>query len=191
MTYHLFVGPSSQITAAKSSGPFILLVEPIMKLGTILDRVVDTMAVIAGVILVLITSGVAFGIVSRYFFGRPIGWIVEISEYSLLFIAFLVAAWVLKHDGHVKMDMVVDRLRSKDQDLLNGITAIISAVVCLILTYYSARVTIELYQIGYYTPTTLEVPKFIIVAIIVIGSFVLSLQLIRRAIFCLRNWKMR
>ena len=66
------------------------------KLTSFFDRIIVLMSIVAGILLVfamLIISGAVF---SRYFLNRPIGWVIEISEYIILFITFLVAAWLLK-----------------------------------------------------------------------------------------------
>jgi TRAP-type C4-dicarboxylate transport system permease small subunit len=42
---------------------------------------------------------VAAGIATRYFFNYPLPWVTEIAEYILLYIPFLVGAWVLKKDA--------------------------------------------------------------------------------------------
>jgi len=147
------------------------------------------MPILAGILLIFITLIIGVSIASRYFLNRPMGWVTEISEYSLLYITFLVAAWVLKKEGHVKMDIVLTRLKPRTQSVTNVITSAISAVVCFILTWYGVRVTWELFQTGYPTPTILELPKFIIIAAIFIGSFLLFIQFLRRTCSYLGNWR--
>jgi hypothetical protein len=66
------------------------------KAGLFFDRILDFFFVLAGILLAFSALSVAMAIVSRYFFNRPWGWVVEISEYILLYITFLVSARVLK-----------------------------------------------------------------------------------------------
>jgi C4-dicarboxylate transporter DctQ subunit len=107
--------------------------------------------------------------------------VIEINEYILLYITFLVAAWVLKSEGHIKMDMLLNRLSSRTQSLINAVTSVISAIVCCILAYYGAKVSWDLFRSDYFTPTILEVPKCIIIAVIFLGSFLLFLQFLKNA----------
>lgn len=159
------------------------------QLISVFDHIVSAMHIIAGVLLVLITLGVSVGVASRYFFNRPIGWIVEISSYGLLYITFLVAAWVLKEDGHVSMDFIVERFNPKARAVINMLTSATSAVVCLVLTWFGLAVTWNLFKTKHFTSTMLELPKSIIIVVIALGSLMLFIQLIRRTHCSFRTWQ--
>ena len=160
-----------------------------MKWNTLLDRLLDCLFVLAGVLLVVATVSVCWGIFSRYFLSRPLGWLVEVNEYILLCIAFLVSAWVLRQEGHVKMDIVLKLLNPRKQLVVNIVTSIVSAVVCLIFTWFSLKVTWELFQKKTLMPTVLEVPKFFFTGVIFFGSFLLVIQFIRRTRGFLQSWR--
>ena len=147
------------------------------------------MVILAGILLIFSMLSISIAVASRYLIGRPIGWVIEISEYILLYMTFLVAAWVLKEEAHVKMDLVINRLSPKTRSLMNLITSGISAIVCFVLFWHGVRVTWELLQTRYFTPTILELPKFIIVAIIFIGSLLLFIQFLNRTFVYLLSWK--
>ena len=149
--------------------------------GRIFDHILTVLFAFSGVLLAFATCSVALGILSRYFFARPIAWVTEISEYILLFITFLVAAWVLKHDEHVKMDIILNLFPPSTQSVINFITSIISAFICLVITLFGARVTWILYKSKAFTYTILELPKFIFTSVILIGGFLLFIQFLRRA----------
>lgn len=159
------------------------------KLANFFDRIIDLMTVVAGILLICALLMVSGAIASRYFLGRPIGWVVEITEYIILYIAFLVAAWVLKKEEHVKMDMVLNQLNRRAQSLLNVITSAISTIVCFIIIWFGTKVARELYQTGYFTPTLLELPKFLIIGIIPLGSVLLFIQFVRRTYNYWKSWR--
>jgi TRAP-type C4-dicarboxylate transport system permease small subunit len=163
--------------------------EIIRKLNNIFNRTLDLMAILAGILLISSMLIICVAVASRYLFGRPMGWVIEITEYSLLYITFLVAAWVLKRNGHVKIDLVFNQLSPRTQSMLNMITSGIGAIICFILFWYGVRVTWELFRTRYFTPTILELPKFVIVAIIFIGSLLLCLQFLNRTFLYLLNWR--
>lgn len=143
------------------------------------DGVIRAMFVLGGAILVAVTVGVCVQVASRYFFNSPLGWVVELSSYGLLFITFLVAPQVLKEDRHVAVDFVLGFFGPRGRAALNLLTAAASAVVCLVLTWFGIRVTWDAFQTHNFTPTMLELPKGAILAIIFIGSFMLFIQLVR------------
>lgn len=151
-----------------------------MKSKSKFDRLLDYLAAVAGVLLSFAALSVSVQVFSRYFLGRPMGWLVEINEYILLHIAFLVAAWVLREEGHVKMDIVLTQLKRKTQLRVEIATSILSIMVCIVLTFFGMKVTWDLYRTGHMTISVLEIPKCTITPIIFVGSFLLMIQFIRR-----------
>jgi C4-dicarboxylate transporter DctQ subunit len=159
------------------------------KFGKSFDAIMFIMMIIAGVLLVGLVVIVGSDITLRSFFNKPQGWVKEVSEYILVYLCFLVPAWILRDEGHVKMDMVINALKPRAQCVLNIITTIMSALICIIMAWFSLTVTVNLYQTKYFTPTVLEMPKFIFIAVIFIGYLMLTLQLIRRAYGFIGLWK--
>ena len=145
------------------------------------SRTLDSLGLVACILILFSMMLVVTDVVMRYFLNRPIQWTTEITEYSLLFIAFLGAAWVLKREGHVGMDLIVNRLGRRAQALLNTVTSIIGALIWLTITWFSVKATLEFYELGFFFFTTLRTPKFIIISIIPIGSALLFIQFMRRA----------
>lgn len=154
--------------------------ELLAKAGSVFDRLLDLCAVLAGIIISFITVSVCAGILSRYFLNRPISWVVEISEYGLLYMTFLVAAWVLRHEQHVSVDLVYSRLSPKRKLIASLFTSIVAAIVFLIITFYGFKVTKHQFDTKYFTPTILEAPKFIITLIIPVGTMLLFVQIVRK-----------
>jgi TRAP-type C4-dicarboxylate transport system permease small subunit len=159
----------------------------IAKVTNIFDRTIDLLAILAIVLLIFTMLSVSGQVIMRYSLERSAFWIIEVNEYALLYITFLGTAWVLKREGHVKMDVVLNRLTPGTQSLLYITTSILGAIICLLLTWYGAKVTWEHFQIGYYIPTLLKPPKFLILAIIPVGSFLLFIQFLRRTYGFLRS----
>jgi len=128
-------------------------------------------------------------VVARKFFRYPIPGAIELIEYSLLYITFLGAAWLLGKEGHIKMDMVLNAFNLRVQSILSTITSIIGAIICFVLTWYSAELTWDQIQTGHFRPTTLEIPVAFTIAVIPIGSFLLFVEFLRRGLRCFKNWR--
>lgn len=150
------------------------------KFSKAFDKILVFFVAIAGIMVIILAIIVSLEVVLRYFFGKPTSWVVEISEYILLFIPFLVGAWVLQKEGHVKMDLFLVRLNEKNRNLAISITSFTSAIICAILTFFGIKTAIYFYQVGYKTPTVLNLPKYILISIIFIGMALLCVQFIRR-----------
>lgn len=150
------------------------------RVGRVLDRINIIMIIIGAILLAGLTFIVGADITLRYLFNKPLGWVKEVSEYILVGLGFLLAAWILKDDAHVKMDLVLSNVSPRAQTLMNIITSIISTIVVLIITWFSLRVTIDFYQTRIVAPTVLEPPKWILMTPIIVGCFLLAAQFVRR-----------
>ena len=161
----------------------------IKKLDTILNHVITVMAAIAGIIIGFMVFSIAISVLTRNVFGHSISWVSEINAYGILYVAFLVAPWVLKKEGHVSMDLILGLLSEQAKAMANMITSLVSALVCLFIGWYGFRVTLDLYITKYFTSTVLHPPQFLLVAPIFIGSFLLVYQFIKRSLGYFDEWK--
>ena len=159
------------------------------KISTGFDRTLGILAFLGAVLMACMMLGVSVDVVLRYFFSRPIHWMLEVTAYSLLWMTVLGVAWVLKGEGHVKVDVLLNRFRPRVQAALTIITSLIGAIIFLVITWYGVKVTWEHLQTGYFLSTLLRPPKWPILAIIPIGSFFLSIQFLRRAYAQLDIWR--
>lgn len=150
------------------------------RLTVIFDRVINLMSYLACVLLVFVMLAVSFDVSIRYIAGRGQLWLTEISEYILLYITFLVGAWVLKREGHVRIDVVLNLARPGIQAVINIITSVLCTITCLALTWYGAEITWDHFQRGVMSVKMLELPLAPIMLIIPVGFFLLFIQFLKR-----------
>ena len=148
--------------------------------GRLFDRLLDILMVLAIVLLIFGWLSVCFEVIMRYFVGQPQIWVIETVEYILLYTCFLGAAWLLREEGHVRVDVLLNRLNPRNQALLNIITSGIATILWLLLAWYTGGYTWKAFKMGLYTSTILEAPKGPLYSIMPIGSFLLFIQFSRR-----------
>ena len=151
------------------------------KADRLLDGALHVFVVAAVAILVALVCAVTFEVVMRYGFNKPTRWVVEFSEYSLLYLAFLGGAWVLKEEGHVKVELLIDMLPTRVRETLHTITSLVGAGVCGLFCWVSAAYIWEIYGTGEILFKSVMVKKWLIMVIIPPGLLLLTLQFIRRA----------
>jgi TRAP-type C4-dicarboxylate transport system permease small subunit len=159
------------------------------KFNTIFNNTINFAAVIAAVLIFFITIAVLVEIALRYFFNLPQAWVLETVEYCLLYITFLGAAWVLKRDGHVKLDILIIRLKPRNQLIVNIITSVIGALIFLSIAIYGVLVTWDDVVRDLWIASELEPPRAPIIAIIPIGSLLLFAQFLRKTHGQIRSWE--
>jgi len=150
------------------------------KFASFFDRTICFLAIVGAVILFFLMIIVDYEVVARYVLKQPSAWEIEVVGYCLLYLCFLGTAWVLKEEGHIKMDLVLNQLGLRTQFWINIITSTIGIIICLIITWYGVKVCWDHYHAGLYYFGSLKPPKYIILAIIPFGCFLLSIQFLRR-----------
>lgn len=158
------------------------------KVTAIFDSTLNILFLLSTLIFILISLTILTEVVLRTFFARPIIGTVEVTGYCLVYVTFLGSAWLLRKEGHVKMELVLSRLKPETQTLLNIITSILGAIICLVVTWYGTKVTWYSYQTNYLNISELEVPIFPIVLVVPVASFLLFIQFLRRANGYLKLW---
>jgi TRAP-type C4-dicarboxylate transport system permease small subunit len=78
--------------------------------GRIIDVATDLAAVVGGLFTGLMTLIVVYAVVARYIFNSPVGWSEEIAVYLMIWVVFLGAAYALKEDAHIGVDVLISRL---------------------------------------------------------------------------------
>lgn len=140
------------------------------------DRVISIMAYLAALLLFLLMLIICYEVVMRYLFRSPTGWVIEACEYALLYITFLGAAWLLRQDGHIRVDILFAFLNRKVSRVLNMTTSLVGAIACGFLLVYGVLSTWHHFQESTLVIQTLNTPKWVLLIIIPIGSFFLVLQ---------------
>jgi TRAP-type C4-dicarboxylate transport system permease small subunit len=156
---------------------------------TVFDRILDLLASLGCSILVFIMLSVSVDVVLRYFLNRPVLGLSEITGYLLLYMTFLGAAWLLRREGHVKVDIVLNRLGPRAQAALGITSSVIGIIISLALIWYGTETTWDHLLRGVYRTTILEFPKAPLLAVIPIGGFLLLIQFLRRARGYLESWR--
>ena len=153
----------------------------------IFNGVLNALALVAAVIILFIMLSIGSDVVMRYFFKQPQIWVLEVTEYALLFMTFLSATWLLRDEGHVKMDLILSLLKPRARKILNTFTTILLAILFIILTWYGTKVTWEQFQNDYFMATPLQAPTGPLMSVIPVGFFLLFIQSLRMLHGYLRN----
>jgi C4-dicarboxylate transporter, DctQ subunit len=108
--------------------------------------------------------------------------VLQFSEYILLYMPFLAAAYVLREDSHIKIDIVLNRLNRKSQSLLNLGTSILGFFVLSVLCWYGIRITVDYYLRKVPTLEYYKIPEFLVVMAIPLGCLLFAVQFGRKAL---------
>jgi TRAP-type C4-dicarboxylate transport system permease small subunit len=81
------------------------------RLGRLLSRCIDIIAIIAGLLIAVMMVQVAVDVVARYIFNRPLpGTAIFISQYYMLVVVFLPLALPERTNSHISVEIVTEHL---------------------------------------------------------------------------------
>jgi TRAP-type C4-dicarboxylate transport system permease small subunit len=151
------------------------------------DAVVKAGAFLAGVLFGLVVLLICVDVFMRYFLNRPLEGVLESTEYSLLFFTLLSATWLLKNGRHVRMDLVISRLKPRTRNILHVATSFLGAIVCAIVAYYGVLLVIRYFKTGHHLVSSLEPLAYPLVSIIPLAFFLMFVQFLISAFSALLN----
>ena len=156
---------------------------------SLFDGLINVLAFCGGAVTVGITFLVGVDVVMRYTLNSPLENVFEITEHSLVFMTFLVAPWVLRHEQHVKMEGVLSHFSPKTQAFINTMTSLLGALICLVLFWYGLQGTWDYYTRGLWFPGGMRIPQYPILSVIVVAYLLLFMQFLRRSHGYLIKWR--
>jgi TRAP-type C4-dicarboxylate transport system permease small subunit len=155
----------------------------------VFDKIVTAMMVIGAALIIIDMLAVSIDVIVRYLVGVTYTGLFELTEYSLLWMTFLATAWLLKDDGHIKLDLVLDRLNPRRKVITNIATAIICEILLCFLIWYSVKLTVNDIQYATYLSTVLQPIRWPIEIIISIGYILLFIVMLRKIFGHLKTWQ--
>ncbi len=155
---------------------------PMKRFLRLLDRTMEGLTFLAGLILVFIMISVCSDVILRTFFQMPQMWVTEVTEVLLLYITFLASAWLLRDEGHVRVDIILNHLAPRTVALFGIFSSLVGLFVSIVLTVFGFVVTLDYFRRGVYTPSAMEIPVSWILLVIPVGSLFLFFQFIRRGL---------
>lgn len=126
--------------------------------------------------LVILLTVVTYEVVARYGFNQPTVLADEVGGYSIILLAFVSGAYISQLKGHVRMEVVYERLSPKVRPFFEIVIGCSCLAWCAILFWVGTDVTVGAYQHTWRSNTVLFTPLAPIYALIPLGALLLGLQ---------------
>ena len=138
--------------------------------------------VIVIAMLVILTQQVF----TRYILHETNGWADEAARYLLIWFAYLTAAIAVFKNAHIKVDLVLGLWPRAWRPYLKMFSNVIFFVYCILVAYFSGRLTMELYSSGAIS-LGIEIPMWMVYLILPIGHIFMAIRLIQLQIKWIKN----
>jgi len=115
-----------------------------------LRRTVDLLSDVAGYFssaaILLATLVIVQQVVVRYVFQSPTIWQVELAIYLLMAATFIGAAYGLKEDSHINIELVTGLLPPRAKAVLDLCTSFLALLFCLYIAWKGGIMWLEAYH---------------------------------------------
>lgn len=145
----------------------------------IINLATDLAAVIGGIFTGFMTLIVVYAVVARYVFNKPVGWSEEIAVYLMIWVVFLGAAYTLKEDAHIGVDILISRLspfHKKAMLLFHYIVGLIFMLILLVQGIDMVAFTLKMDSHS----IAIDFPLVLAHSAVPAGSIILILQFINK-----------
>jgi C4-dicarboxylate transporter, DctQ subunit len=153
------------------------------------EALLTSLGHLVALLTAVMTLAVVYEVVARYFFGRPTIWATDLTEYTLLYVTFLGAAWVLRDGSHIQVELLIDRLGPRPRLALSTIISLVAGGVVAVLMWKGAEVTWEAYVKGQAMLNPWRVSRWLLMLPIALGSLLLTIEFLRQAWASFHAWR--
>lgn len=154
-----------------------------------LDWCSNAMMHLTELLLFFIMCIVTYEVVARYIFKSPTIWVTDVSRYCLVYMTFLSASSLLLKGEHINVDLIVTHVPRRVQLAIFMAGHLLCAGTFLVLCYYSALTTWDIFSRGVLVMDPIEIPKYVPLVIIPIGSFFLLMAAVARIREFVMDWR--
>jgi len=146
----------------------------------VLDAINTLMEYLMG-ILFLVLVGITFQeVLRRYLFNDPTHWASEASRFLLIWMTFTGACIVTRLVTHLTMGFTIHRFVNKSKSkIIKVFISAAAAVAMIILTYYSAKVTL---LAGYRAAPMTGIPMYYPWAALPVNGAIMSIYMIAETV---------
>ena len=151
-------------------------------INKIIDWCILALAAIAGAVLLFMLLAICFSTATRKLFNMPFAFLIDYASYSLLYIAFLGAPWLLGKRGHINIDLITNMMKPKLQRYWQVGLDLVLAFTCIVVTVISFIITKTNFVNGVVISDFLSTPQWILMICVPLGCFFTAVEAIRLAI---------
>ena len=147
------------------------------------DRITRAASHLAAALLLILIGLIFFNVFGRYVVGASPVWAQELEWHLMAPIALLGITVLMLEKGHVRVDMLFERLPERTQHMLDMVSMLCGAVMALLFIKYSAGFVDSAWSIREGSPDPGGLPaRYIVKAMIPAAFGLFALQCFANAV---------
>lgn len=145
----------------------------------LVDKICNALAILAGIYLVAIMFAIVFQATVRSFGFSGSSHIFTFSEYGLLYIVMAASPWLVRHKGHVYIELLTAIIPKRYSSGFSRVVTFICVLICLTLVWYTGEATLKAFNRADYDMRSLDMPKWMLLVSMPICFALMALQFLR------------
>ncbi|MFM1652036.1 TRAP transporter small permease [Brevibacillus sp. B_LB10_24] len=138
-----------------------------------LDRIITLGGLVAGIFILCATGMIFYEVVSRFLFNAPTIWATELSIYTIIGSCFFGAAYTLRRNGHIRVDLLLHNVSAPIRKGLLMVTCVIGLIFSIVFTVYGWEHVISSKEFGFTSASLLRIPMYIPEMLLPLGGILL------------------
>jgi TRAP-type mannitol/chloroaromatic compound transport system permease small subunit len=149
---------------------------------SIIDKINEWCGVSVSYLSLVLILAICYEVTARYVFNAPTIWAQETGSYLFAAIWLFAGGYTLRHDAHVRVDVLYNRLTPRGKAIIDTITSPVFFGMMGVLIWVTAKYAGLSINAGEHSPSLWGPPIYVIKTLIPIGGCLLLLQGIARFI---------
>ena len=149
-------------------------------LARLIERPARWLAYLSALLILAMSFWITYDVVTRNLFNWASPWAFDLSEYSLVWMTFLAAPWILLCDRHVRVEILIDSLGPRPQRAIGIVVSIVGLAVCAILAWRTGIGAVEYAQNDVRMGRIWNIPRIYPYVAVPFGSVALTLAFLAR-----------
>ncbi|MDG1532657.1 MAG: TRAP transporter small permease [Paracoccaceae bacterium] len=152
----------------------------INRLVTGFERLTAVLAIFSAILVLAMSAWITYDVLARNFLGVGSPWFFDLSEYTLVWVTFLAAPWVLLQDRHVRIELLVEVLPKSFQRNLGIVVSILAFLTCVVLFWKTGAAAYKYWDTNVMMPRIWRIPRIWPYVAIPVGSALLAIAFLVR-----------
>ena len=161
----------------------------IIAMSKIIDNFSAKLNGLSSTFIAIITIFILAEIIARKFFNYGFMFVLEVSSYLLAASWFLSAAYTLRTNGHVRVNLFINILNDRVSRIIDIVATILGIGLCVVLFRAVFILASDSFFFQKTSFSPLRAPLYIPQSFIAFGMFLMLLQMIMRLLLLLINEK--
>lgn len=142
------------------------------------ERILASTALLGTLVFVLLQ------VFSRYVLSTPLSWTEEVARFTLVWLAFVGAGFVMARRGHITVDLLVDLLPRAGKRVVNGFAVLVVLIASAVMTW--AGYQLAMMTAGLKSPAA-GLPMTALYSAVVVGFLLIFIHGVLNTVFDLRH----